>query len=317
MNNIEKMWTKRYTEELNSIGVLVPEGTSYADLKALHTQHKNSMPKKAAPKKPTTKAPAAPVLDEAAIAAYMDKYMANLAAVAKGEAPAGGINEEQMLRIIRAAQGTDGATNKAGSLNPNYVDPKDQIPAVRLFSPHRYYFIRSKELACSQVALPNHRKSIAFQPDFPKTIVNGGKAKRQYSCYVDITSRSLYQWITGKDLDGTEVGLPDPLFGVSYFLDPKEMITDGFAIWERLYYNHRSSLESKPLNVLIGLAKDEAGIEPSSHNDKTVLASRIAKVRADKEFGAAKQTNDAMRAQSKDIASAMFGQPAKPMPLPV
>lgn len=322
-NNIADYWTNRYTDELKAIGVDVPSGISYDDLKALHTANRKMMPKKAAPKKAAKRAPrtaaAAPQLDEAAIAAYMDKYMANLAAVAKGEASAGGggINEEQMLRIIRAAQGSDGATNKAGTLNPNYVDPKDQIPAVRFFSPHRYYFIRSKELAGSQVALPNHRKSIAFQPDFPKTIVNGGKSKRQYTCYVDITSHSLYKWITGKDINGNEVGLPDPLFRVSYFLDPKEMIIDGFAIWERLYYNHRVSLESKPLNVLIGLAQDEAGVIPSSNNDKTVLASRIAKVRADSEFKSAKYANDSMREQSANLASAMFGQAAKPTPLPV
>ena len=316
-DNLTARWRRTYTEQLTAIGVPVPDGISYEDLKALHAANKKAMPKIKPVAKPKKAAPAQ--LDEATIAAAIEKYMSGLTAAAKGEAPqgGGGINEEQMLRIIRAAQGSDGMMSKAGTLNPNYVDPKDQIPAVRLFSPHRYYFIRSKELAGSSVALPNHRKSIAFQPDFPKTIVNGGRAKRQYSCYTDITSRSLYQWITGKDIDGTEVGLPDPLFGVAYFLDPKEMILDGFAIWERLYYNHRAALESKPLNVLLGLAKDEAGIQPSSNNDKTVLASRIAKARADKEFGAAKQTNDAVREQSKNLAATMFGQPTKPVPLPL
>jgi len=316
MNNIEKMWTKRYTEELNSIGVLVPEGTSYADLKALHKQHAKEMPKKESKPKPKAapSAPQAPVMDEAAMMAAIDKYMQSLAQPKEATAPGSNMDEGQMVRIMRAVN--ESSHGKSG-LNPNYVDPTDQMPKVRLFAPYGYFFIRGKEVAGYPVALPNNLKVIAFTPDFPKTILSGGKGKRQYSCYADITSHSLFKWITGKDIHGNDVGVPHSEFRVKYFIDPQEMITDGFAIWERLYYGHRTFLETRSLSELISLGQTEAGITPSSHNDKGVLASHIAKFRANKEFEKAKAANQTVREQSASLASTMFGQATTPMPLPV
>lgn len=315
MNNITAHWISRYTEELKAIGVEVPEGISYEDLKALHKQHhiKPKATKKAAPKKK-----AEPVMSEEAIAAAIEKYMKGLSAP-KADAPEvkdePGMSESQMVRVMRAMR--EDTVNKGGGLNPNYIDPKDQLAKpVRFFAPYKYFFIRSKELAGYKVALPNSMKVVAFQPNFPKTVMNGGRPKRQYSCYVDVSSHSLYRWMTGKDIDGNEVGLPDPDFRVKYFLDPSEMIVDGFHIWQRIYDNHRSALENKPLHELIRLAEIEAETPPSSQSDKAVLASRVARVRANKEFKAAKVANDTMREQSRDIAAAMFGQTTNPMPLP-
>lgn len=312
-SNITKMWRTRFTEELSSIGVDVPEGISFDDLKALHKKNKAAIPATKAPKPKKAEAKE-PAMTEDMIMAAVDKYLKGISAKTESPDQGGAMSESQMVRIMRAVR--EDSVNKSGNLNPNYVDPKDQIPAVRFFAPYKYFFIRNKELGGYKVALPNSMKVVAFQPDFPKTVVNGGKAKRQYSCYADVTSHALYKWITGKDIEGNDVGLPDPDFRAKYFMDPKEMIVDGFAIWERLYYNHRVSLETKNIAELIRLGEKEAGIEPSSNNDKTLLASLIAKARANKEFASAKQTNDAMRQQSADLASTMFGRPTNPMPLP-
>lgn len=253
---------------------------------------------------------AAPTMTEAQMMAMMDKYMAKLN---KGKSEGSGLSEEQLIRVMRAVREDHVAEN--GNVNPNYIDPADQIPQFTFFAPYSYYFLRTKEVAGMRVGLPYKMKALAFEKDFPKTVITGGVARRRYTCKLRSTNHAVYKWATGKDIHGNVVGSPDPAFGVFYFLDPKEMVLDGFDIWEKLYASHKTGLDQRPHHELLSIAEAECGIAPNSDYDKSVLASRIAKKRADDQFNREKSVVYAEREAAKSLATTMFGQQQQPVQL--
>jgi len=244
-------------------------------------------------------------MSEQEMLALIDKYMAGVRDK-KSVEPGGGLTEEQLVRIMRAVR--EDAVNKKGSVNPNYVSAKDVIPRQRFFAPYGYFFLRTKQVAGQSVALPYEIERLAFEKDYPKTITTGGVARKRYTCHLDITNHEVYKWCTGKDIDGNIVGSPDPDFGVRYFLDPKEMLVDGFDIWERLFASHKAGLDSRPYAELLTLAEVECNIPANSNYDKEVLASRVAKKRADQQFHIEKDRVYADREAAKTLSAAMFGQ---------
>lgn len=253
---------------------------------------------------------AEPQMTEAQMMAMMDKYMAK---VNKGKSESSGLSEEQLIRVMRAVREDQVAEN--GNVNPNYVDPTDTVPQFTFFAPYGYYFLRTKEVAGMPVGLPYKIKSLAFEKDFPKTIITGGVSRRRYTCKLRSTNHAVYKWATGKDMQGNVIGSPDPAFGVFYFLDPKEMVLDGFDIWEKLYASHKAGLDQRPHQELLSIAEAECGIPPNSDYDKSVLASRIAKKRADAQFDREKGIVYAEREATKELATAMFGQPQPAVPI--
>lgn len=252
--------------------------------------------------------PAEPAMSEAQMMAMMDKYMAKLS---KGKSSESGLSEEQLIRIMRAVRQDQVEEN--GNINPAYVDPKDQIPEFTFFAPYSYYFLRTKEVAGLPVGLPYKMKKLTFEKDFPKTVITGGVARRRYTCKLRSTNHEVYKWATGKDINGNVVGNPDPNFGVFYFMDPKEMVLDGFDIWEKLFANHKAGLDQMSHQELLAIAKAECGIPPSSDYDKGVLASRIAKKRADAQHNQAKSMVYAEREAAASLSVAMFGQEQQPV----
>lgn len=265
--------------------------------------------KMAVPAQSDVPQPAAePTMTEAQMMAMMDKYMAKLN---KGKSEGSGLSEDQLTRILRAVREDTVAEN--GNINPNYIDTADQIPQFTFFAPYSYYFLRTKEVAGMRVGLPYKMKALAFEKDFPKTIITGGVARRRYTCKLRSTNHAVYKWATGKDIHGNVVGSPDPDFGVFYFLDPKEMVLDGFDIWENLYASHKIGLDQRPHHELLSIAETECGIPPNSDYDKSVLASRIAKKRADEQFYREKGVAYAEREAAKSLATTMFGQQQEPI----
>ncbi len=252
--------------------------------------------------------PAEPAMSEDQMMAMMDKYMAKLN---KGKSGESGLSEEQLIRIMRAVRQDQVEEN--GNINPAYVDPKDQIPEFTFFAPYSYFFLRTKEVAGLPVGLPYKMKKLAFEKDFPKTVITGGVARRRYTCKLRSTNHEVYKWATGKDINGNVVGSPDPNFGVFYFLDPKEMVLDGFDIWEKLFANHKAGLDQMPHHELLAIAQKECGIPPNSEYDKSVLASRIAKKRAAAQHNQAKAMVYAEREAAKSLSEAMFGQQQQPV----
>lgn len=244
-------------------------------------------------------------MTEEQMMAAMDKYMAKLN---KGKSEVSGASEEQLVRILRAVREDQVADN--GNVNPNFVDAKDEIEEFTFFAPYAYFFLRTKNVAGMPVGLPYKIKALAFEKDFPKTVITGGVARRRYTCKLRSKNHEVYKWATGKDINGKSVGNPDPNFGVFYFLDPKEMMVDGFDIWEKLYAEHKVGLDQRPHHELLTIAQIECGIPPNSDYDKAVLASRIAKKRADEQFAGEKSRTYAERQAAASLSAAMFGQAA-------
>lgn len=291
--------------DMKNWGYEIPVDMPFEEVADFHQTAKEDIEATAA-KAQAAKAEAAPSgMSEKDMLALIDKYMAGVRDKKSAE-PGGGLTEEQLVRIMRAVK--EEAVNKKGSVNPNYVGAKDVIPRQRFFAPYGYFFLRTKQVAGQPVALPYQIERLAFEKDYPKTITTGGVARKRYTCHLDITNHEVYKWCTGKDIEGNIVGSPDPDFGVRYFLDPQEMVVDGFDIWERLYASHKAGLDGRPYAELLTLAEAECNIPANSNYDKEVLASRVAKKRADKQFHLEKDRVYADREAAKTLSAAMFGQ---------
>lgn len=300
--------------EMKAWGYDVPPEMALEEVKEMHALAQEEADAIAAK---AQKAEAKPVekpsgMTEQEMLALIDKYMAGVRENKAAQA-GGGLSEEQLVRIMRAVKEDAVATD--GAVNPAYVDAKDVIPKQRFFAPYGYFFLRTKQVAGMPVHLPYKIKRLAFDKDYPKTVTTGGVSRKRYTCHLDTTNHEVYKWATGKDIDGNIVGSPDPDFGVRYFLDPQEMILDGFDIWERLFASHKQGLDSRPYAELLTLADVECGIPANSNYDKEVLASRVAKKRADLQFHMEKDRVYADREAAKTLSAAMFGQEMPALPV--
>lgn len=303
----------KVVEEMKGWGYEIPADMAFGEVMEMHALAKEEADAAAAKAQATPAAEAKPFgMTEQEMDAAIDRYMARTRKGSGGE-PADTITDDRMIRIMRAVKEDAVATD--GSVNPAYVDAKDVIPRQRFFAPYGYFFLRTKQVAGVDVHLPYRIKRLAFDKDYPKTVTTGGVSRKRYTCHLDVTNHEVYKWATGKDINGNHVGSPDPDFGVRYFLDPQEMIVDGFDIWERLWQSHKTGLDGRPYAELLTLAEAECNIPANSNYDKEVLASRIAKKRADRQFHIEKDRVYADREAAKTLSSAMFGQEMPAVPV--
>ena len=69
-------------------------------------------------------------------------------------------------------------------------------------------------------------------------------------------------------------------------------------------------MDQRPHHELLTIAHTECGIAPNSVYAKEVLASRIAKKRADEQFAGEKSRTYTERQAAASLSAAMFGQQA-------
>lgn len=279
-DNLTKFWTDKWTNELNEWGVTVPEGISHDELKKLHM---GSKPKSKPAKNPVdmTSVPA----DQ--IAALVEKLVNERLADALKEvkpsvaASNGPITAEAIKEIFKQAKSEE--INEDGLVPEGYVPPEDYIPTQKFFAPFARYYVMGKEVGPVVERLPYNLKMLRFEPKFAYYIKQNGIQHHKHISILEVSSRKLYEYITGETLDGKKVGTPLPEYGRVIFKDAGSAAATEQTEFAQMVMKHFNAYAKRPLHELV-TEHQKNGMPTTSSWSISDYAWSLASRRAEKEM---------------------------------
>lgn len=242
--NLNQMWINRWTKDLNSWNVHIPEGSTYDEIKALHKEHQPKNHKAGNPAD-LTSVP----MDQ--IAEMVNKLVAEkLSTLSVQPTQAGPAltpdTIKQLFKEVRSEQiGEDGLVPEG------YVPAEDYIETVKFFVPFARYYITHKEVGPTNEKLPYGLKMLRFEPKFAYYVKENGIQHHKHIAVLEVSSRKVYEFITGETLDGKKVGVPLPEYGRIIFKDAGAAASTEQTQFAQLTQKHFSAYSKYPLHKLV------------------------------------------------------------------
>ena len=243
-NNLTAYWTKKWTDDLTEWGVTIPENISTDELKALHMQHK-------AGKAPSTKPTDMSMVPMDQVAALVQKLVQEqLAQVPQAPAQGNaGITPETLKALMQEVRSE--AIGEDGLVPEGYVPPEDYIETQKFFVPFARYYVYGKEVGPVHERLPYNMKFLRFEPKFAYYTKENGVMHHKHIAVLEVSSRKVYEYITGETLDGKKVGTPLPEYGRVIFKDAGAAAASEQTAFAQMVQKHYTLLARKPLHELV------------------------------------------------------------------
>lgn len=245
-NNLSSFWANKWTTDLKEWGIDIPEGISHDDLKALHAKHKVA-------NKPSSAPSDMSMLTPDQVVKLVDKLVnERLAQIGKSAAPAAdasGLTPEVLKNIFREVRseqiGDDGLAPEG------YVPPEDYIEPVKFFVPFARYYVLSKQVGPVNERLPYGLKMLRFEPQFAYYIKEAGVMHHRHISVLEVSSRKVYEYITGMSTEGVKVCQPLPEYGRVIFKDAGAAAASEQTAFAQMVQRHYTQLATKPLHELV------------------------------------------------------------------
>jgi len=285
-------WKNKFITDLKKWGVEIPESATYDQIKSLH---KNSRAANKAPKEPRAPKPAKAPATHGSQALEADtiqelKEMVAILMAERNTKPAQNFGDTAAMKELLLAV-KEGNTDARGMLRAGYIPPDDIIPTVKFFAPFHHYYIPSKPNGAVHEPVPLNIPMLSFKPQFEAIVRTGDMKGRKFVSTLEVNSRTVYKWLTGKDLDGTPAGAPHSDFNRSFYLDINGAIeSSDVSLWAQSYQRHQHELGSLTFGDLTALVKQQyPNIPVGAHTAPDALRSAVAKEMTDEEFSSMNQ----------------------------
>lgn len=270
----------KYLTDLKEWGVAVPPDLKYEDIRSLWDETNEEREARVAGKAPDD----IPHVSGGAVSMEMlekavEDYLAkrNLAAQASSSST-GSLTKDDLKEVLQAVK--DGPTNAVGQLRAERIAPHDRIAPVTFFSPYPRYYITEKWAGDYAEALPlGMGDLLKFRQEFSYSVMSGDVRQKRFLSTLVVSSRTLYKWLTGEDLDGTKVGEPHEMFNRAFFRNANRAIErSDTSLRAQIFDKHVFGLSSLRFDQLVQRAQDlglPANVDWTNVQYRSAIADKL------------------------------------------